>query len=528
MSRRSDLVLSTVTAVLLLVNVSNVWRLEVHPFTDLPNHLAEATILRALTLDGESSFPFYTLHPDIQIIPNVTHAVFCALFADIELGNRIWYSLYMMLLVAVVLSLIRLVRGDLWFALLAVPLIFNFNTMWGFAGFTLAVPLSLAVFRFTCDCTRAWRAWKAPVLGLAFLILYYTHVQAMMLAVPVCALTIFLLARVSLTRRALYSLALVPAVLVFLSWRWLVPEFRPDEPWTSVLLDYYTSEYSKTIDDRLGHFLFGENLPLAPATLKEPVALLYSLPILLAFLFFIHPGNLKALVATRARRAMALLAGFVFLCYALLPNNIAGQEIIIQRLSVVLYVLLICWLSFITPRRWRRHGAVAAVIVATLFTGLWFQHFSSFDRWVSGLPWVLKGQSSSKKLAAILGDVHFRTAPSIIHYNNYHIVWNKGTATTRAIDYPAGIVRKKASDEELPRYVEWIRDAGSTEELIERYSRMDLLLVHGERQVKAVAAAGGWSLLRIRNRWALFENTRSGRPARRGGEREAQTLGYLE
>lgn len=511
MSRRSDFALSAVTAVLLLVNLSNVWRLEVYPFTDLPNHLAEATILRALALDGQSSFPLYSLHPDIQIIPNISHAVFCALFADVELGNRIWYSLYMLLLVAVVLSLIRLVKGDPWFGLLAIPLIFNFNTMWGFAGFTLAVPLLLAVFLFNYDCILAWRAWKAPLLGLAFLFLYYTHVQAMMLVAPVCVLTIFLLSRVSLIQRVLYSLAFVPAVLVFAAWRWMVPEFRPDEPWTSVLLDYYKSEYVTTIDDRLGHFLFGENLRLAPAALREPVALLYSLPILLAFLFFIHPGNLKALVATRARRAMALLAGFVFLCYAFLPNEIAGQKIIFQRLSVVLYIVLICWLSFITPPRWRLHGAVAAVVLSALFTGLWFQHFSSFDRWVSGLPWVLKGQSGSKKLAAIIGEELFRTAPSIIHYNNYHIVWNKGTATTRAIDYPAGIVREKASDEDLPRYVEWIRDGGSFEELMERYSRMDLLLIHGERQITAVSAAGGWSLLRMRNRWALFENTGSGR-----------------
>ena len=76
--------------ILCLIHCSNIIRLDVYPFTDLPNHLAEATIYKYINEPGTEFSNYYQSQVDI-FKPNTLHILFCSLFGNIELGNKIFY-----------------------------------------------------------------------------------------------------------------------------------------------------------------------------------------------------------------------------------------------------------------------------------------------------------------------------------------------------------------------------------------------------------------------------------------------------
>lgn len=503
--------LVVVMAVLVAANLSNLWRTELLPFTDLPLHLAEATVLKLTWLNDQTIAPYFTARADLLILPNIGHAVFCALFDDVELGNRIAYSLYAISLPFMVLSLIRLVKGNDWFALLAVPLIFNYNTMWGFTGFTLAIPLALAIYRMNYSYLREPSQLKAGLLSILALAVYYTHVLVFLFIVPLCVLSALDAVRGGLTgggyRRLLYLASFAPAVLVMLLWVWTGPEFDTGQSLAAFLTSYYGSEYLASAPARFSNFFLKDHVWLAwggwgGIEWGRSVALLYSLPVTVPVALYLRPGSFGRSSAFGERRAAALFTGFAALCYLLLPNRLPEQFLIFQRFSVFIFIGLICCGSFIVPDRVRRQ---AAALIAVVFTVLAFQYFSGYREWAYGIQWVLKGQDNGRTLAAIIDDRDYRDSPSIIHYNNYHIVWNKGVAASLMVDARFGMVRRRAGTGDIPEYESWIRRDTDYGELLSRYSGMDLLLTHGAGPFDVTSGSDEWRLIRRRNKWAIFE-----------------------
>jgi hypothetical protein len=504
------LALLVVMTVLVAVNLSHVWRVKELPFTDLPFHLAEAVILKLTWLHDQTIASYYSVADNLLIIPNIGHAVFCALFDDVEFGNRIAYSLYMILLPSLALALIRLVKGNYWFALLAIPLIYNYNTMWGFTGFTLAIPLALAIFLLSCSYIRNPTALKAGLLFAGSFAVYYTHALVFLFMVPLCVLSSLVVMRGSYYWRLIHLLSFSPAVLVLLFWVWTGSEFDREQSLWSFLASYYWSEYLPSIAGRFSDFFLNDNTWVAWGTWGRSIALIYSLSVVVPVALYLHPDSISQLFATQERCVAALFVGFAALCYAGLPDRLPEEPILFERFSVFIYIGVICCGSFIVPTKWRRQAAVAATVIATVFSLLSFHYFSGFRDWVSGIPWVLKGQDSDRTLAAIIDDQNYRGRPAIVHYNNYHIVWNNGITATELGEFRFGMVNRKASTKDLPEYVDWIWKDTDLEELISRYSGMDLLLTHGTEPFDMLSVSDEWRLIRSRNNWALFEKVLPG------------------
>lgn len=121
---------SVVLVFFLVANAVILWTANLLPFQDLPNHLAEATIFRYNRNAGEFINHFYTAVPGYY--PNTFYPVFCSLFPSIETGNRIFYILSTTMLLSSVFLIIKELRGNLWYGLLSLLFVYNYNVSFGF------------------------------------------------------------------------------------------------------------------------------------------------------------------------------------------------------------------------------------------------------------------------------------------------------------------------------------------------------------------------------------------------------------
>src|SRR5690606_7187758 len=91
-----------------------------------------------------------------------------------------------------------------------------------------------------------------------------------------------------------------------------------------------------------------------------------------------------------------------------------------------------------------------------------------------------------------------------IHFPNYYIVWNKGVAASKIIDYRFGVVRRLAPESELPHYEEMIGERYSYQP---QYSNIDYFLVRGQAPVENDMHLRGFSLWRQAEPWRIYEKS---------------------
>jgi len=84
MTNTSQIPVRILILIFLILNTLLLSSMELFPFVDLPNHLAEASIFKyyePANLIGQ----YYT--PTPWYFPNTFHTVFCSLFPSVEWGN---------------------------------------------------------------------------------------------------------------------------------------------------------------------------------------------------------------------------------------------------------------------------------------------------------------------------------------------------------------------------------------------------------------------------------------------------------
>src|SRR5688572_30227451 len=114
------------------------------PFIDLPNHLAEAAIYKYHGDPGNSLANYY--EPVPWYFPNTFHTVFCSLFPDVELRNRVFMVLYVLALQFSLFLVVRQLKGNPWYGLLGILFTFNYNVTFGFVGFAISIPAVILLF----------------------------------------------------------------------------------------------------------------------------------------------------------------------------------------------------------------------------------------------------------------------------------------------------------------------------------------------------------------------------------------------
>jgi len=472
------------------------------PFTDLPDHLAAATIARHIGDPGTPFADYYRVETGLR--PNSFHLIFCGLpvFPSVELANRIFFALSAVLLPVTILLIIRRLGGNPWLSLLSFLLIYNYNVSWGFAGFAFAIPLVLLFGRFFLLDSRGLGSPLRAALGAALLVLiYFVHVLAALFALLIIFFAlVFGAGRPS--RRLLGSAAAsAPVVILAALWWRAQAESYAGPGLARFLSEYYRGAFLQTLSARKALLVF-DNYHLFDGAAGLGVAILFSAAIAVpALILFLSPRKRPVSAGARILLLPLLLASA--LCYLFLPNEIPQQSILYERFSVFLFLALVIAAGALAPATISRGARAGLIGLALLHFSLWAGYFIDFNRENAGFDRAfLRPDATGMKLAGLLTGFTYRGKPLYIHFPSYYIVWTKEIATANLADYRFGTIRRKETAPHLPRYLEWV---GKHRAYDGRYAGMDYILMRGGAPAAAdlarfetVRAAGAWTLLRAR------------------------------
>lgn len=486
----------------MVAHLSNIWRLETYPFTDLPNHLSEAYLFRVLSNPNDPLHSFY--RNEITIFtPGTLQTVFCAQFHDVEVGNRVFYSIYMIVLLLGTVLLVRQVKGDLWIALLSTLLFYNFSTMFGFCTYTMALSLLLvavmALLKFNAKPTLT----RSLVLSGLVLLLYYCHILVFFFSLVVFAAIINL--QRNFTRKHLFGIvALVPGVVIMFVWINNSASFRYST--FDFLSYYYREEYVETLAFRLSR-IFSIDNPVVAGNGGELFSMAMSLPVFVGLIagLVTHKSDASEEPGVKkARQSAELFLIVAILCYLFAPNRLPEWSYFYERFSVIFLLGTIWVLSFILPRKALPLARVCVAILVIVHSVVWYRYFSEFK--VAAKPFrtllYRNPDAVGRSLAAIIADHDFRGTSAFIHYQNYQLVWNGGVVPAKFLEYRFHLFGRR-NPEVLPDYHEW-ESVARTGWLVNKYKKMDLILCRGSDALGDSVASKGYELLQRDDEWMLF------------------------
>jgi len=507
----SNRVFAAVFLGLLLLHLVLIATARLYPFTDLPDHLAAATIARHIDEPSNQFNRYYAVNALGK--PNTLHLVFCSLtvFPSVEFANRVFMLLYAALLPLATLAVITRLGGNRWFSLLSFVLLYNCSVSWGFIGFAFAVPLVLIFYYLFILDRRALESVSGALFAAAFLLLiFFTHLLAALFCILVLCLA--LLFRGAASRRAALGGLLATIPLLALTALWWRGETRDAAaPGTLPFLsNYYGTVYLQSFAARRGIFVF-DNYHLQAGARGYALALVFSLAIIVPPALFLLRRRAARSLATELAPALPLFLGSL-LSVLVLPTEIPQQTVLYERFSVLLLLSLIMCGSILAPRTPPRLLPVAFTALAAAHLVLWSEYFISFNRENSGFDKsFLEPAGRAETLAGFIYDYTYRGRPTYIHFPSYYIVWEQSVATAMITDYRFGPVRRNVDRRLLPRYLEWVARLGNYDG---RYRDMDYLLVRGSVQGAAASRSGapevpaeyleGFQPVRANGAWSLY------------------------
>jgi hypothetical protein len=492
------------------------------PFTDLPNHLAAATIVRHHGEFGNEFSRYFDV--DLFPKPNVLHLVWSsmAVFPSAEAATRAWYFLYALLLPLSTLLLIRSLGGAAWAALLSLLVMYSYSVSWGFTPYTMAIPL--VVLSAWASAGMAMRGGLRYTVMSVFLLLllFFTHALAAQFAMLVHVIFMLSARERRAASRIAGCLTILPAAAMLLAW-WLFGRsfwFGPST--TGHIKDYYSNVYLPSLPAKW-KLLYIDNYSTLGGTAGVIFGVAVSAVIVAAALIPAlyrrgragsgaaaagAPGGRAAAPGGRAdapggRRYALILLALSLACFLFLPKDLPGQAILAQRFSVFVFLSL----AVLAGVMWkgRRAALVSTAVAAACLVHLivWWSGFRAFNRENEGFtPDFLPEPWKGRVLAGLIYDYTWRGRPAYIHFPGYYITWKKGIATTSLIGYRFGAVRRRAPLAVLPAYLEWTGRSGRYDG---RYAELDYILMRGalprgrEYEIEGFApmrSAGKWHLLK--------------------------------
>ena len=491
-----------VLLVFVLLNSIVIASVALLPFVDLPNHLAEATIYKFYEPDNLLG-TYY--QPAPWFFPNTFHTVFCSLFPSVEWGNKVFHMMYIVLLHGSMLLAIRQLKGNAWYGVLAILFTYNYNVSFGFVGFAISLPVLILLFYVVLLYIDRERMYLNFVIGFLLILLFLMHAQNALLGLIIYAAMIGYHYRRSLGRFVAHGLLVpLPVVILIVTW-WLTTTAQEEGSTFEYLKEYYSSGYFQKFALRFGIVAF-DNFQLREGIVGFLIASGFFLCILIP-VFSARPWKWD-----RTRRYLTpevIYAGIFFLiilgCYVVAPHSMPGQAPIFQRFCTILILSFVILVSIPLGKvaiPWLKYYVIIAVSVYTLF---WFEYMYSFNRENEMFGKELfQGMEVKGKLAGLIYDNDYRGRNVYIHFPNYYIVWNKGVAASKIIDYRFGVVRRAAPETELPYYEEMIGERYSYQP---QYSNIDYFLVRGQAPVDNDLNLRGFSLWRKAEPWKIYKKS---------------------
>ena len=506
MAITNDLSKPVVSLLLVFVLLNSFFIISVRllPFIDLPNHLAEATIYKFYEPDNLLG-KYY--QPTPWYFPNTFHTVFCSLFPSVEWGNKVFHILYIFLLHASMFLAIRQLKGNVWYGLLAILFTYNYNVTYGFVGFAISLPALILLFYIILIYFETEKMYLNIVIAILLILLFLMHAQNALLGLMIYGFMMAYHYRRSLARLMAHGLLVpLPVLVMIFTWWFTRSDGQQEGSTVDYLKEYYSSGYFRDFDVRFRIIVF-DNFQLREGM---PGLLIASIFFLCTFIPVFLARPWKRFRGSVSFSPQMIYAGIFFLiilgCYVLVPDKLPGQTPIFQRLCTILMLSFIILASIPLNRvkiPWLKYFVI---IVISAYTILWFEYIYSFNRENGNFSRKLfEGIGSNEKLAGLIYDNNYRGRKVYIHFPNYYIVWNRGIAASKIIDYRFGVVRRVAPETELPFYHELIGEHYSHQS---QYSNVSYLLVRGTAPVENDRNLRDFDVWKYAEPWRLYRKTR--------------------
>jgi hypothetical protein len=339
------------------------------------------------------------------------------------LAGKVLLTVYALALPLSVDRLLLSAGRDRRFALLAFPLVYNYNLMMGFASYATAIPIALYTLSW------AYRLLDEPthghgaiVAGLSYLT-FIAHAQGY-LVLGLMATGFVLFVPRTWREFMICCAAFGASLLLFFPWFWdefvrppeatalggapLVPAFQDPGDLFARLGEYSIVKWERAFDGWI------------------------YLAMLAIFVLGILDRRQEPGRDGRARYGIEAMTGIVFMAYLFTPEHTTVQAAIGSRLVIFVMLLGLGWLQM---PRWRYGAGVMLVAMATvtvvfgIYVRAELQRFqrdeigSNFLHMIDQLP-------EESRLAVIIRD---RTSPTVgvhahEHMYGYHFALNRGVA----------------------------------------------------------------------------------------------------
>jgi hypothetical protein len=496
-----------VLAGMILVHVCLLSTLRIYPMSDLPFHLAVATIHKHY---GEASNHFAEYYcVDLFPKPNCFHPLFCSLriFPGVEAGNKIYYGIYLVLLPVSVLLIIRKTGGNPWISLLSLLLLYNLSFRWGFVGYTMAIPFVLLTLYFHLRTLSDPRPVFRVLVAIFLVGLYFMHaLAALFCAAALLGSLLFYYRRSGAALpRALLALMPLAAIVVW----WAVWVFRSEGGALGDLLTYYKRDFLPTIVER-GDLLYIDHRHLFAGLTGEVVGTLFSLTIIgpLAVGLVKHWRSFRKSLAIPELKSVMVFLAITVLCYLFVPSRAPGVVSIYRRFSVFILVWSVVLLAVVYSGRLSRLAVFALCAAVLLHLALWGDYFRDFRAETRSFTRELLPQDSrDKTLISLILDWKFRGAPIYLHFADYYVVWDLGITKSRFTQFKFVNVWPKKPQEWPPDVSEG--RSGSTQ-LMRAYSSSDFILVRTEPGRVPEGYLRDFDLKKQAGKWSLYEKESEG------------------
>ena len=488
--------------IFVLFNAILLSTLELLPFIDLPNHLAEATIFKFYE-PGNLISQYY--EPTPWYFPNTFHTVFCSLFPDVEWGNIIFHILYVTALQVSVFLVIRELDGNHWYGGLAALFTYNYNVTFGFVGFAISIPMLIFLFYVVLLYIRTERIYLTLVIAFVLVMLFFMHAQNALMGLVLYGCMLLFHFRKNFGKLIIHCLSVpLPLIIFIFTWWYSRAPEQQEESTLSYLTTYYKTSYFQDFAVRFRIIVF-DNFQLREGITGLFIAAFFFTCLIVPVIMARHP---KKRLSWGALTPNVVYAGvfflITFLCYILVPDKLPGQTPIFQRFSTIVILALIMLISIPLKGADTPRFKYFVIITVGLYSLLWAEYMVSFNKENKNFNEALfEGMEVQQTLAGLIYDNQYRGRKVYIHFPNYYIVWKRGIAASKIIDYRFGVVRRAKSEAVLPFYHELI---GEDYHYQPQYSDVGWLLVRGLAPRTPDPNLQHFRLYRKSGPWSLYEN----------------------
>ncbi len=501
---KKDIYLYGILAFFIVLNAYWMLSLRILPFIDLPFHLSSSTIYRFFD-NPEFHFKEYYEIPTV-LKSNNFHLLFTSLkiFPDVEIANKVFYLLYVILFPLSILFLIKEINGNKWFVLLSFLFIYNHNTHWGFTGFTISVPVIFFFIAYLIRYLNKQSYYMLISMFLLLLLIFSMHFQNAIFVSFIYLVSVIVTFRKNLFK-AIISLSILLPLFVMMLIVYLGDAKGNYESLFPFLVRYAKEEFISGIPVKLQMFLVADNFYFTKnLVLGSIYAVIFSLTIIIpSVLFFLKRKSYHKVITIPIPVVILLISAFAF--YFILPADIPGQNVVNQRFTVFIFLglLTVASLLKLNLKQEKIFIAVTVLIVFFQFTVV-SKYYYDFEMESKVFNEKIFPDSPDKVIYGYFLNYKFYTRPVYLHFHNYYTVWKKGI-TGGIVDYRYGIIRRKAGYKELPIYHEWIADKKDLNET--EYRNIDFILSKAD----TVPTFKGFKLQSKTGSWYMLENINSDR-----------------